>query len=333
MNRLLFVCRRRESYWGGNDQSSGLRNSVQFIVDLLITLGVEAQLVDVIDSNSIDREVALYQPSHVILEAFWCPPAKIAELKPLHPNVAWIVRDHSQTAFLSNEGIAYDWIAGYLGLGVEIMCNSERAIPDMQAVATFLSVSDRLVTYGPNYYPRLPFVEPNEPGNGVDIGCFGAVRPLKNQMIQAIAAVAFSRWLHQPLRFHMNTARIEGGGNAILKNLRNFLGARLIEHDWLSHDQFMSLLQTMDMAMQVSFSETFNIVAADAVSVSVPVVVSPEIDWIGGYAQADPTNFTAILETMKNQWARNSTVLAHQQRHDLFRASEAAERVWAERFA
>ena len=152
-------------------------------------------------------------------------------------------------------------------------------------------------------------------------------------MIQAVAATAFARWLNQPLRFHMNTARIEGGGNPILKNLRALLGPQLIEHNWLSHDNFMALLGTMDMVMQVSFSETFNIVAADAVSMSVPVVVSPEIDWLGGYAQADPTNFRAILFAMKNQWARNRVVLAHQQRHDLFDASHAAQQVWQERFA
>ena len=38
-NRILFICRNRQNYgWGGNNQSSGLRNSVQFIVDMLITL-------------------------------------------------------------------------------------------------------------------------------------------------------------------------------------------------------------------------------------------------------------------------------------------------------
>jgi UDP-N-acetylmuramate-alanine ligase len=63
------------------------------------------------------------------------------------------------------------------------------------------------------------------------------------------------------------------------------------------------------------------------------VVVSPEIDWLGGYGQADPTNLEAILNAMKNQWARNRVVLAHQQRRDLFTASAAAEKVWADRFA
>ena len=50
----------------------------------------------------------------------------------------------------------------------------------------------------------------------------------------------------------------------------------------------------MDVCLQVSFSETFNIVTADAVSCGVPVVVSKEISWVASKYFADPTNAADI---------------------------------------
>jgi hypothetical protein len=44
--------------------------------------------------------------------------------------------------------------------------------------------------------------------------------------------------------------------------------------------------------MQVSFSETFNIATADAVWSGVPVVVSPEVEWIATRYAANPNSIT-----------------------------------------
>ena len=54
----------------------------------------------------------------------------------------------------------------------------------------------------------------------------------------------------------------------------------------------------MDIGLQVSFSETFNIVAADFVSNHIPVVVSKEINWASPSYYADPTNFDDIVSRM-----------------------------------
>ena len=45
----------------------------------------------------------------------------------------------------------------------------------------------------------------------------------------------------------------------------------------MDHESFIELVKSMDMCLQVSFTETFNIVTADAVANSVPVVVSSEM--------------------------------------------------------
>jgi hypothetical protein len=50
---------------------------------------------------------------------------------------------------------------------------------------------------------------------------------------------------------------------------------------------FLALLKTIDVAMQVSFGETFNICSADAACLNVPLVVSPEVGCAAPMFQAD----------------------------------------------
>lgn len=345
-DRILFILKKREGYWGGQTQclSSGLRNSVSFVVAMLHALGIEASAVEVDDNNAIDAQVTAFRPTHAIIEAFWVVPEKFDELIPLHPDVRWIVRNHSEVPFLANEGIAFGWIAGYLRRGVEVMCNAPRALADVRGIAGAYGVSDRLVTFGPNFYPLgLPQARPPCPagdggGDVLDVGCFGAIRPLKNTMAQALASLAVARATHRRLHFHINATRLEGNGDPILKNLRQMFEAagrhRLIEHEWLPHGCFRDLIRTMDMVLQVSFSETFNIVAADAVAEDIPVVVSGEVPWIGAYAHADPCDIPSISAAMSRvvEEREKSGRLARQRR-DLARYCRETERVWGERFA
>ena len=119
----------------------------------------------------------------------------------------------------------------------------------------------------------------NNKKDTINIAVFGAIRPLKNHLIQAISAIQFANEEGLKLYFHINGTRIENNGDPVLKNLRELFEGQekheLVEHCWMEHDKFVELLQSMDICMQVSFSETYNIVTADAVNGLVPVVVSP----------------------------------------------------------
>ncbi len=345
MDRLLFILKHRESDWGSYGYaapSSGLRNSVAFLADMLRNrLGIDARVVEVADNDEIDRAVTLHRPSHVIVEAYWVVPEKFDELIALHPEMRWIVRNHSEMPFLANEGIAFGWTAEYLRRGIEVMCNAPRALADLRAVALACGQQDRMVTFGPNVYPIeeagavLPHLDRGAPV--VDIGCFGAIRPLKNHMLQAVAALAFARRVRRRLRFHVNAARVEGNGDPVLKNLRGLFAAapghELVEHGWLPHEGFTALLGGIGIAMQVSFSETFNIVAADAAAASVPVVVSPEVPWLHAYAHADPTSAASMTAALLRIWeAPDVEPRLHRQRRDLLAYCMAAERVWCGHF-
>jgi hypothetical protein len=115
--RVLFIRKRRHSYWGpaehlATDLSSGLGNSVSFLVDMLAGFGVAAKAVEVVDNNAIDHEVASFAATHAIIEALWVVPEKFDVLSRLHPRVQWIVRTHSQAPFLAGEGIATRGLPG-----------------------------------------------------------------------------------------------------------------------------------------------------------------------------------------------------------------------------
>ena len=134
------------------------------------------------------------------------------------------------------------------------------------------------------------------------------IRPLKNHLIQAVAAVSFAKLVGKRLRFHINGSRLEGGvvSNQILRNLKLLFNklpnAELIEHPWYPHDVFLEVLKTMDMGMQVSLSETFNIVSADMVHVGLPVVTSKESLWAPSSIFVDPTDTADIVNKMLELW-------------------------------
>lgn len=337
-NHLLFVCKKRQSY-GGQEFSSGLRNSVQFIVWLLEGLGVDAHMVEVTDNNDIDREVARYDPTHVIIEALWVVPEKFEVLRLLHPQVKWIVRIHSEVPFIASEGIALEWMMGYWRQGVEVAFNSARARRDLRIVAHTAHVDESLLTYLPNYYPEIGAeVAPPAPCGILHVGCFGAVRPLKNHLTQAIAALAFASNMRVPLAFHINNERVEDRGDPMLRNLRAlFAGAcghaQLVEHPWLPHYEFLLLMKQMNVALQVSLSETFNIVSADAVACSIPVIASPEVPWLGDYAKASPHDAQSIVEALHRLFHEPMRPRLFMQRRDLNRFVASSMEVWRERFA
>lgn len=305
MARLLFVVKFREdsagkcAYDGTPHCFGGLYNSALFVVEMLNALGIWAKLVQVCDNNDIDREVAKWRPTIVIIEGLWVVPSKFSVLTELHPAVKWVVRCHSEIPFIAYEGVAMEWLSEYVKFhNVSISGNSKYAVRDFTSIV----VHRDKVHYLPNWYPlRDVRVRSKSPTDVLDVGCFGAIRPLKNQLIQGLAAVEFARHLRKRLRFHIN-GRTEQGGESVVKNLRGLMkatGNQLVEHPWAPRPEFLERLSRMDVSMQVSFSETFDITAADSVALGIPLVTSDEVVWSSEWSQAIPTNTASILAKLK----------------------------------
>jgi len=332
--RVLFILKQRHQgpygAWNhspdGKPLASGLSVSATQMAYALDDSGIQNKLVHVIDNNCIDREVTQYRPTHVIIEAFWVVPEKFDVLMKLHPNVKWIVRNHSKSDFLSHEGGMVGWAIDYVAKGVILACNSPEATQDFKRLAVMSNADPRNVVYLPNYY-RAPRSEHSYcavvwakfmrafgfPGHAprlilpeLNIGCFGAIRPLKNHLHQAMAAIQAAEDLGLKLKFWINGNRVEGKAEPILKSLQQLFKRypqhELIELSWMKHDEFVKITGNMDMLMQVSNSETFNIVAADAVAQGVPVLVSDEIPWLDPEYQANPNDVHDIARRLVRIW-------------------------------
>lgn len=329
--RVLFILKQRQhgpyGSWNysvdGYPLASGLSVSATQVTYVLDELGIDNKLVQVIDNNCIDREVTAYRPTHVIIEAFWVVPEKFDILRKLHPNVKWIIRNHSKSDFLSHEGGMVGWAIDYVSRGLTLACNSPEATADFRRLAISVGADPHLVVYLPNYYRApLPVIKKRctlvwrflrhigisggtlvgDHREELKIGCFGAIRPLKNHLHQAMAAIEIADALNKSLRFYINSNRVEGKAEPILTSLRQLFKRyphhTLVEIGWLDHDAFTDIVRSMDVVMQVSNSETFNIVSADAVSMGVPIVVSDEIPWIGDEYHANPNDVKDIAHRL-----------------------------------
>lgn len=335
--RILFITKRAQGYQHTYSYNgSGLLNSATFVVRMLIDHGIEAKLVVVTDNNDIDREVSLYRPDVVIIEALWVVPEKFEVLKTLHPGVQWIVRIHSDIPFLAQEGVAVQWIREYAKQSsVFVGFNLLRTLHAFEHIVH----KDKLV-YLPNYFPAHEKT-PEEChrinllfkrlGTHINVGCFGAIRPLKNQLIQAMAAIHYADRETIDLHFHVNATRVEGG-DGVLKNLRALFKHsrhKIVEHVWHDHRQFKQVLERMDVSMCVSLSETFCIVAADSVSLGVPLVASSEVPWASRGSVVDATNVRDIADGIHRavSWRFFNN---HLNKRNLKEYDEKSVRVWEE---
>lgn len=315
--RILFILKNRSNYFScdtypySTHLSSGLFNSAKFVEEMLASRGYEVGIVHVQDGNGIHREVVKFKADVVIIEAFWVPPYKFDDLKKVLPRVTFVIRNHSDIPFLAYEGMALEWTLEYLKkTNVVMTCNSPQAFSAVRflALKQFFKMpwceASSKVAYLPNYYPTAGHLPKKHlVGDPLDVGCFGAIRPLKNQLVQAIAAMKFADSVGKRLRFHINATRIECAGNAVLKNIVSlfapFPDDSLVMHPWSDHATFLKLVRSMDITLQVSLSETFNIVSADSVVQGVPIVVSDQIAWASSAFKAKVDDAGDIARKMQ----------------------------------
>ena len=345
--RILFLC--REHYLYGEhlheNKCSGLFHSATFVANSLRQQGHDARVLNVQDGNSIDRVVTEFDPQVVVLEALWVTPAKLDELLslPRHRRRRWIVRIHSKLTFLAMEGIAFQWLTGYR----ELQQHNRNFIiaPNNQELAQDLETTWGLSTcWLPNIYEPIqpvrglddplppPSTAPKQLGEHINIGCFGAIRPMKNPLAQAMAAVKFANKLGVSAHFFVNAGRVEQSGEHVLRNLRDFFAGlprhRLIELPWLHYGDFVRVVRTMDIGLQVSCCETFNNVSADFVSNDIPLVGSSEIDWLPSIFNADPTSSDSITDALLYAWKLPGYTLRYLSKHSLARYNKMAKREW-----
>lgn len=254
---------------------------------------VRANLVAVASLADIEDALIKYgDVTHCIIEAPWLSTANLSALCDRFLDTYFVVRAHSQVAFLQVEAGAVQLLREQLilqesKLNLKVAANSRRLTHYLR------TAYQAFCLYLPNLYDiERPTMNPGQAHDHrlLRIGAFGAIRLLKNHISAAAAALLIAKMRSTDLEFYMNVNRQEHGVG-VMQAIRNLYAnvpyAKLIEVPWQDWATFRRTVANMDLTMQPSMSETFNLVTADAVTEGVPSVVSSCIEWVPLYWHCD----------------------------------------------
>jgi hypothetical protein len=231
--------------------------------------------------------------------------------------------------------VSMKWIAEYsLLTNVFISVNDLRLKNELEFYLS--TITSKEILFLPNYYPQdfKPFNKDFDKDT-IDISCFGAIRPFKNLLTQALASIEFCKRLNKKLRFHINDGRIEVNGNNVHTNLVHLFSKldenfELILHPWANRENFLNIcLKEIDIGLQVSFTETFNLVTADLLSQGVPVIGSSEIPWMNEKYFCNPTDANDIIRVL-NIVYKNPILNIEENNLSLIEYTEKTKKVWLE---
>jgi hypothetical protein len=293
MKRILFVLKER--FYSYSKISYGLINSSVHLAEYLEYEGYECKVVTVVDANGIDKEIHKFKPDVVVIEALWVPTYKLKELIEIHRymHIKWVVRIHSDIGFLSAENNALKYLNEYAELDKH---NLVISLNNQGFIFALSSVIKHKLVYLPNIIMHDSEVkEPMEVKDHIDIGCFGATRLLKNQVFQAICSIKAADILDMKLKFHVTPNLDQKIADPILRNLiQLFKNSKheLVIHDWLPNPEFQELVKRMDVGLQVSYTESFNIISTDFINNDRIILGSEAIEWLPDRLKASTVDYT-----------------------------------------
>jgi hypothetical protein len=274
-------------------QNAKALRAAEYIAEVWPIIGFE----DLASKLQQDRATAInahHNPvTHVVISAPWIPTQSIAQLVHSYPDIEFAVVSHSNIGFLQADPRAIDLLRS----GAELA----HACPNFHIGGN----SDKFCTwwraaYGseilllPNMYPFASIRhKPLWSGGLLRIGCFCAIRAYKNVLTAAAAALETGvRLRASELEFYISGGRSEGGAGirqAITEMYKGLLRSRVIDNNWQSWPQFVTTVGEMDLLLQPSYTEGFNMVTADGISKGVPSVVGEAIGWV-------PSNWVASTD-------------------------------------
>ena len=253
-------------------------------------------LVNSIDEYNQEHEHPL---THVIISAPWLSKMDMESLIKHFSTIQFVIESHSNVGFLQADPWSLERFRQAMELShkypnIKVAGNSARFVDWMR-----LAYEEDVVLL-PNLYPTFPIRQHCKSPDGVTkIGAFGAVRPQKNFMTAAAAAIAIQKMIGAPVEFHMSTGGEGDGGSvsrAISEMCHDIPNFTLIRHAWRPWEHFIELISDMDLMLQPSYTESFNMITADGILVGVPSVVSSAITWAPKYWKADSDDALDIAE-------------------------------------
>jgi hypothetical protein len=283
-----------KNFAGPNVSHIGLGVAGLNIAKVLQSQGIGASVFSIRNATELENYiVGEPQTTHVVISAPWIPLVQLNRLVLRFPHIQWVVNCHSNVGFLQADSNGVALLRQYIdyqrgSLNFKVAGNSRKFV---QWLREAYGIDAQ---YLPNLYYLDNTVSTNTPvyrGGTLKIGCFGATRPQKNLMSAAGAALILRDWLKVDVELWLSAGRTEGGGNTILNAIRAMLenkpGLKIVYNTWASWPKFRECVSTMNLLLQPSYTESFNMVTADGIAEGVPSVVSEAIDWVPEHWKAN----------------------------------------------
>jgi hypothetical protein len=263
--------------------------------------------------------------THVVISAPWLSEHDLKALLYHFPYIHFVILSHSNVGFLQADFEGVRLIRKYVELSgaftnLSVGGNSEKFVHWLRRAFH----KDAVLL--PNLYPLerkhmkpLPYLDGVTP---IKIGAFGAVRPQKNFMTAAGAAVIIHKHLRVPVEFHMSMGGEEDWTSTAIEHLLERSGVTLVRHPWRYWDDFIEVVSGMDLMIQVSYTESFNMITADGINAGVPSVVSSAIDWA-------PALWTGNADDAVEVAAIGESLLTQQDTRDLGLGALRSHNAWA----
>ena len=268
--------------------------------------GIQALIWPLVDAAHLRSRLAeAGDVTHVVISAPWIPSTDLQRLTIDYPEVHFTVNCHSNVGFLQADpnGVRL------LGEGIEIERGSHNfhiAGNSQKFVAWLKATFGVPCAYLPNLYyldEQVPAHRSVFDGGLLRIGAFGATRALKNLMSSAGAALAISRAFDVDLELWINSGRDEGGAG-IIRAIKEMFAvtrhARIMDAGWQSWHSHRKTVNSMDLLISCSYTESFSMVTADGIAEGVASVVSDAIDWAPRHWRANVDDVLDIARVGRN---------------------------------
>lgn len=286
----------------------GLGVSAMNTSKVLNSLGVQTEVLALKDQHDLRKNLNLANSNGItytntVVSAPWISTHAYQQLCSMFPATRFAMNCHSNVGFLQADSRGVELLREGLELesGVvnfNVAANSERLCEFVQE-----AYGDPC-TYLPNLYYLDHLSRGHRPGwpqtgGTLKIGIFGATRSLKNILTAVGAALIIHKHLKATTEIWVSTGREDSGeASRILRAARalsaNMPGVELKSAPWCSWPQFRKIVGSMHLNLQPSYTESFNMVAADSCNQSVPVVVSEAITWAPKEWKADVDDVDSV---------------------------------------
>lgn len=222
--------------------------------------------------------------THVVISAPWISAPELQTWAINNSPIQFACVSHSNVGFLAADPGAFNLIREYAHVEASTL-NFQLAGNSQRLACWIKETYDHDCWTIPNlYYLDKANTDPRNrasfDGSKLRIGCFGASRPLKNILSAGAAALQIARTLRVDLEFWVSSGRDEGANvNSLVQMFSGVKWASLKMNPWEEWSKFRQTIRHMDLLMQPSYTESFNVVTADGAASGVPSVVGSAIDW------------------------------------------------------